>query len=126
MGGLQAAITCTSCQSLVLVQVSPNTHLCILFYKHFSLTYFVGEHAPQASFLEGLEISAYFLNLLSHLAFASQELWRCLARALLPPGFVLCSTALEVTYLLICYLGNHLLITSVITPVSSWPQQSGI
>lgn len=125
MGALQAAITCISWQYLVLAQVSPKTHLRILFYKHFSLTYFVGEHAPQASFLEGLEVSAHLLDLLSHLAFASQELWRCLARALLPPGCVLCSTALEATSLLICYLENHLLITLVITPVSSWPQQSG-
>lgn len=85
----------------------------------------LGDHAPQASCFEGLEVSAYLLNPASHVEFASQELWRCLVRALLPPGFVRCCTALEVTYWLICYLENHLLITSVITPVSSWPQQSG-
>jgi len=114
-----------SWQFLALVQASQNTHLGVLFYKHFSLTYFVGKHALQTSSLEGLEVSAYFLNPPSHLAFASQEPWRCLAGALLPPGFVLCSTASEVTYLLICYLENHPSITSVITPVSFWPQRSG-
>ncbi|XP_067168924.1 trimeric intracellular cation channel type A isoform X3 [Apteryx mantelli] len=77
------------------------------------------------SLLEGIGASVYLWNVSSHLEFASQELWRCLVEALLPLGFVLCSTALEVTYLLICYLENHLFITSVITPVLSWPQQSG-
>ncbi|PKU32927.1 trimeric intracellular cation channel type a [Limosa lapponica baueri] len=65
-----------------------------------------------------------FQHMLIHLLLF-KEPWRCLVRALLPPGSVLCSTALEVTYSLISYLENHLLITSAITPASSWPPQSG-
>lgn len=106
----------------VLIQPSQGTHFFALHALFFDLFCW---RTRTTSLLEGLGVSAHLPNPSPHLEFASQEPWRCLVRAPLPPGSALCCTASEVTYSWICCLENHLLITSVITPVSSWPRRSG-